>query len=174
MCTRLSGQKHITLQHLLGKVGVMIDPPPITGHKAGKNGSEMKRKRLKHQSSCDKCFRETVRFHVFTVGHVPMPFPFPPRGWNHIFLAFSVVRGYGERSVPTFSCPGPSLTLFPFFQAKIFIINQPRSTETVLAVSRAAFVESNHFLPHETKIYNNPHSPTVSSSLSIVTLIVLE
>lgn len=42
MSLRLSGQKHITLQHLLGQVGVMFDLPPITGHKAEKNGWESK------------------------------------------------------------------------------------------------------------------------------------
>lgn len=41
-----SGQKHLTLQHLLGQVGVMFDPPPITGHKAGKNGSKSKSKNV--------------------------------------------------------------------------------------------------------------------------------
>lgn len=40
------GQQHITLQHLLGQVGVMFDPPPITGRKAGKNGSESKSKNV--------------------------------------------------------------------------------------------------------------------------------
>lgn len=38
MCLRLSGQKHITLQHLLAQVGAMFDPPPITGREAEKNG----------------------------------------------------------------------------------------------------------------------------------------
>lgn len=79
-----------------------------------------------------------------------------------IFFAFSEVWGQRECSVPTFSCPSPSLTLFPFFQAKFFIINQPQNTEAVLAVSGAAFVERNHFLPQETKIYNDPHAPAPS------------
>lgn len=99
MCARLSGQKHITLQHLLGKVGVMIDPPPITGHKAGRNDSEMKQKRLKHQSPRDKFFRETdctERRRVFTVGRVCVPFASPPQGWNHIFR---FQRGLGTERV---------------------------------------------------------------------------
>lgn len=99
MCARLSGQKHITPQHLLGKVGVMIDPPPITGHKAGRNDSEMKQKRLKHQSPCDKFFGETdctERRHVFTVGRVCVPFACPPQGWNHIFC---FQRGLGTERV---------------------------------------------------------------------------
>lgn len=44
---------------------------------------------------------------------------FPSSRMESYFFAFTMVRGYREHSVPTFSCPGPSLTLFPLFQAKM-------------------------------------------------------
>lgn len=115
------------------------------------SGSGTPRRDWSHRKAWRFCRR--TRFYAISLPSSRMESYFLLRAW------------FGDRecSVPTFSCLSPFLTLFPFFVAR-FYHQSAANTGSVFTVSRAAFVERNHFLPQETKIYSDPLCPIVDSA----------